>query len=103
MAQPRHMDHIVIATDGSPGAAVAVEEGVWLAKAVGANVSLVTVARAPLPLLGEPYYQRAVSLDMARARETLAGAIAVARERAVPSLCLRYAHARWRNLALASA
>jgi nucleotide-binding universal stress UspA family protein len=78
------MDQIVIATDGSPGAAVAVEEGVWLAKMLGAKALFVTVSRAPLPLLGEPYYQRALSIDLTRARDALAKAIAVAEERDVP-------------------
>jgi nucleotide-binding universal stress UspA family protein len=84
MTQPRHMNEIVVATDGSAGAAVAVEEGVWLAKMVGAKVTFVTVARPPLPMLGEPYYQRAVSVDLSKARHTLAAAIAVAEERDVP-------------------
>jgi nucleotide-binding universal stress UspA family protein len=81
MKQPRHLNQIVIATDGSPGSAVAVEEGVWLAKMLDARVTFVTVVRPPLPLLGEPYYQRAVSVDLARARHSLAQAIDVAQER----------------------
>jgi nucleotide-binding universal stress UspA family protein len=83
MKQPRHMKKILIATDGSPGAAVAVEEGVWLAKMLGAKVIFVAVARPPLRVLGEPYYQRALSVDLSRARDALAKAIPVARERAV--------------------
>lgn len=83
MQQPRHMKKILIATDGSPGAAVAVEEGVWLAKMLDAKVIFVAVARPPLRVLGEPYYQRALSVDLSRAREALAKAIPVASERAV--------------------
>ena len=60
------IDRILIATDGSPGSLVAAEEGVRLAKALGANVTFVAVAHAPLPVLGEPYYQRALSEISAR-------------------------------------
>jgi nucleotide-binding universal stress UspA family protein len=83
MKQPRHMKKILIATDGSPGAAVAVEEGVWLAKMIDAKVIFVAVARPPLRVLGEPYYQRALSVDLSRARDALGKAIPAARERGV--------------------
>ena len=45
------MKEIIVATDGSPGAMLAVEEGVWLARHVGAKVVLVAVAKPPLPFL----------------------------------------------------
>lgn len=74
---------IVIATDGSVGAAVAVEEGVWLAKMLGAKAILAAVARSPLPVLGDPYYQRALTADLAKAWAAIAAAIPVAEERHV--------------------
>src|SRR6476620_487637 len=75
---------IVIATDGSAGAYVAVEQGVWLAKMLDAQVTFVAVARAPLPDLGEPYYQRALMADLASARAAISDAIFAAEERHVP-------------------
>ena len=84
MPQPRQMKQILIATDGSPGAHLAVEEGVWLAKMLGAKVIFVAVARSPLPLLGDPYYQRTLSADLGKARVAIAAAIPAAEERSVP-------------------
>jgi nucleotide-binding universal stress UspA family protein len=84
MRQPRDMKQILIATDGSPGAQLAVEEGVWLAKMLDAKVILIAVARPPLPLLGDPYYQRTLSADLRSARAAIASAIPVAEERSVP-------------------
>jgi nucleotide-binding universal stress UspA family protein len=84
MRQPRDMKQILIATDGSPGAQLAVEEGVWLAKMLDAKVILIAVARPPLPLLGDPYYQQAVSADLGKARAAIAAAIPAAEERRVP-------------------
>ena len=77
------MQHILIATDGSAGAMLAVEEGVWLAKTVGADVVFVSVARAPLPVFGDPYYQRALTSDLAKVRAALSAAVDVADERHV--------------------
>jgi nucleotide-binding universal stress UspA family protein len=78
------MKEIVVATDGSPGATLAVEEGVWLAKHVGAKVVLVAAAKPPLPFFGEPYYQRVLSGELRRARAAVEAAIALADERNVP-------------------
>src|SRR5512133_1403671 len=74
---------IVIATDGSAGSYVAVEQGVWLAKLLDAKVTFVSVARAPFSVLGDPYYQRALTADLARARAAIADAIFAAEERHV--------------------
>lgn len=74
---------ILIATDGSAGAYVAVEQGVWLAKMLDAPVIFVSVARAPFPALGEPYYQRALTAELARARAAIDDAIFAAEERHV--------------------
>ena len=84
MADTLDKKDIVIATDGSAGASVAVEQGVWLAKMLGAKVTFVAVARAPLAVLGDPYYQRALTADLAKARSAIADAAVAAEERHVP-------------------
>jgi nucleotide-binding universal stress UspA family protein len=78
------MNEIVVATDGSAGALVAAEEGVWLPKMLGSGVVFVAVAKRPLPFLGDPYYQRALSADLESARSAVAAAILFAEERKVP-------------------
>jgi nucleotide-binding universal stress UspA family protein len=77
------IDRILIATDGSPGSLVAAEEGVRLAKILGSGVTFVAVAHAPLPMLGDPYYQRAVTENLGHMRTALAKAILYAKERCV--------------------
>jgi len=77
------MNEILIATDGSTGATIAVQEGVRLAQQADAGVVFVAVARTPLPLLGEPYYQRALSAELRKARAAIAAAIPFAAERHV--------------------
>jgi nucleotide-binding universal stress UspA family protein len=84
MLDPLNTNEIVIATDGSAGAWVAVDQGVWLAKMLDAKVRFVAVARAPYPILGDPYYQRALTADLAKARTAIADAILAAQERRVP-------------------
>lgn len=64
------MERIVIATDGSAGAWTAVEEGVALASEVGAEVIFVSVRHA-VPLLGDPWYQRRLTVQLVHAREAL--------------------------------
>jgi nucleotide-binding universal stress UspA family protein len=81
---PLDTKEIVIATDGSAGASLAVDQGVWLAKMLGAKVTFVAVARAPWAILGDPYYQRALAADLAKARTAIADAILAAEERHVP-------------------
>jgi nucleotide-binding universal stress UspA family protein len=75
---------ILIATDGSAGAYLAVEQGVSLAKMLDAQVTFVSVARAPFSALGEPYYQRALTAELARARAAIDDAVIAAEERHVP-------------------
>jgi nucleotide-binding universal stress UspA family protein len=77
------IDRILIATDGSPGALAAVEEGVRLAQIRGAGVTFVAVAHPPLPVLGDAYYQRALSDNLGIMRAALAKAIPYAEERRV--------------------
>jgi nucleotide-binding universal stress UspA family protein len=61
----------LIATDGLPGAHEAVQQGLALAREAGATVTLAYVRHAPLPVLGDPFYQRALSDEFARARVVL--------------------------------
>jgi nucleotide-binding universal stress UspA family protein len=75
---------ILIATDGSPESLTAVEEGVRLAKLLDAEVIFTAVAHSPLPVLGDPFYQRALSDSLGAMRAALATAIAFAEERRVP-------------------
>lgn len=77
------INRILIATDGSPGSLAAAEEGVRLAKLLGIGVTFVAVAHAPLPVLGDPYYQRALSENLGAMRAALAKSIPYAAERHV--------------------
>lgn len=79
--QPTH--RILIATDGSAGSENAVAEGVRLAKLTGAQVIFAAVAHPPLAVLGDPYYQRALSENHALMRDALAKATLSAEERQV--------------------
>lgn len=83
MAVSESIDRILIATDGSPGSLAAAEEGVRLAKLLDADVTFVAVAHAPLPVLGDPYYQRAVTENLGHMRAALAKAVPYAEERHV--------------------
>lgn len=74
------MKSIVIATDGSGPSREAVREGLELALATGAAVTLVTVRPAVSPVLGEPFYQEKLSERHAGARAAMADAAALARE-----------------------
>lgn len=64
------MKLIVIATDGSVNAWPAVEDGVQLASHVDASVLFVYV-RHPVPLLGDPWYQRHLTHQLEEARAAL--------------------------------
>jgi nucleotide-binding universal stress UspA family protein len=75
--------HVLIATDGSPGAQAAVEEGVRIAKQTGADVIFVAVAHPPLSVLGEPFYQRVLTAHLKAMRQALAKATPLADERHV--------------------
>jgi nucleotide-binding universal stress UspA family protein len=75
---------ILIATDGSPGGRTAIDEGLELAASVGATVTFVAVRPEPSPVLGDPYYQRALTKELGRARTALAEAVARAEEQGIP-------------------
>jgi nucleotide-binding universal stress UspA family protein len=64
----------LIATDGSPGARTALRQAIELAREANARLTVVYARRAPLPILGEPYYQRALSDELAVARAVVAEA-----------------------------
>jgi len=75
--------HIVIATDGSAGGGAAIDEGLALAESMEADVTFVSVRPAPSPVLGDPYYQRALARELERSRAALAAAVGLAEERGV--------------------
>lgn len=58
----------LIATDGSTGGREAVRKGLELACEAGAETTIVYVRHAPLPVLGDPVYQRALSHELERGR-----------------------------------
>ena len=72
------MERIIIAIDGSPGARAALETGLALARGAGAIATVVYVRHAPLPVLGDPFYQRLLSNELMRARVAIADAEALA-------------------------
>ena len=65
------MKQILVATDGSENGRYALEEAVELAAAAGAKLTIVYVRHAPLPMLGEPVYQRSLSAELRHANETV--------------------------------
>ncbi len=77
------MNRILVATDGSAGSDLAAREGLRLARALEAPVTFVSVIRPPLPVLGDPYYQRAVSDELHRAGAAVAAAMSAAEQAGV--------------------
>ena len=71
------MERIIVATDGSTSARAAVSAGVDLARMLGAAVTFVSV-RHRIPMLGDPYYQRKLTEQLASAHSTLEEAMDVA-------------------------
>jgi nucleotide-binding universal stress UspA family protein len=74
---------IVIATDGSAGSRAAIDEGLALAESMEADVTFVSVRPSPSPVLGDPYYQRALARELERSRTALADAVALAEEHGI--------------------
>lgn len=72
------MKTMLVATDGSENGRHALEEALELAQAGGAAVTVLYVRHTPLPVLGDPFYQRALSAELRRANETVTIAAAVA-------------------------
>jgi nucleotide-binding universal stress UspA family protein len=72
------MKKILVATDGSENGRHALDEALELAASNGAAVTILYVRHTPLPVLGDPFYQRALSAELRRANETVTIAAAVA-------------------------
>ena len=68
------MKRIVIAYDGSDGGREALEQGLQLARRARAAATVVYVRHAPLPIVGDPFYERALSKELWRGRDVLAEA-----------------------------
>jgi nucleotide-binding universal stress UspA family protein len=77
------MKSILIATDGSEGGSTALEHGVELARPLGATVTIVAVHHPPLPVFGDPYWQRTVTDELIRLRSIVTAAAAYAEEHGV--------------------
>jgi nucleotide-binding universal stress UspA family protein len=73
----------LIATDGSPGAGIALRQAMALAREADATLTVAYARRAPLPVPGDPYYQRALSHELDVARTVLAEAARVAADAGV--------------------
>jgi nucleotide-binding universal stress UspA family protein len=68
------MKRIMIATDGSDGAGLALQEGFSLAAKLEAKALVTYVRQRPSSLLGEPYYQDVISEEADHARGVIADA-----------------------------
>jgi nucleotide-binding universal stress UspA family protein len=77
------MNKILVATDGSDNAEHAVVQAIELACAKHSKLVVVYVRHAPLPLLGEPVYQRSLSRELREAADMTEAAAAKAREAGV--------------------
>ena len=77
------MQRIVVAYDGSDGSHEALEQGVELARTTGAVATLVYVRHTPLPIVGDPFYDRALSRELNRGRVVLDEARAYAADAGV--------------------
>jgi nucleotide-binding universal stress UspA family protein len=77
------MKKILVATDDSENGRHALDEALELAASNGAAVTILYVRHTPLPVLGDPFYQRALSAELRKANETVAVAAAVAHEMGV--------------------
>jgi nucleotide-binding universal stress UspA family protein len=77
------MKRIVIAYDGSEGSHEALVTGVELARVAGAVATLVYVRHVPAPLVGDPFYERALSRELRRGRDVLDEARAYAADSGV--------------------
>ena len=77
------MKRIVVAYDGSEGSREALAAGVETARATGAVATLVYVRHTPLPIVGDPFYERSLSRELHRGRDVLAEARAFAADAGV--------------------
>jgi nucleotide-binding universal stress UspA family protein len=74
---------IVAAVDKSESGTAAAREAIAVAKRLGAPVVFVYVRDGPSSILGEPYYQRRLDAEMARADRALGEALAAAEQAGV--------------------
>ncbi len=65
----------LVAVDGSAGSREALRHAIELAQGTDAALTLVFVRHAPLPVLGDPYYQRALSKELEHGRAVIAEAV----------------------------
>jgi nucleotide-binding universal stress UspA family protein len=63
--------HLLLATDGSAGAHAALRQAIELAHKADATLTVAYVRREPLPVLGDPYYQCALSRELGVARKVV--------------------------------
>jgi nucleotide-binding universal stress UspA family protein len=68
------MKRILIATDGSAGSGLALEQGLSLAADSGATVTVAYVKQPPSSFLGEPHYQDSISEEADHARGVITDA-----------------------------
>jgi nucleotide-binding universal stress UspA family protein len=73
-----HKKQFLVATDGSSGAQIALRQGIDLAREADARLVILYVRRAPLPFVGDPYYQCALSRELGVARKVVDDAARVA-------------------------
>ena len=74
------MTHILVATDGLEEGDHAVDEAIDLARHACARLTILYVRRPPLPMLGDPFYQRSLTLELRRATHVVTAAQAKARD-----------------------
>ena len=74
---------IVAAVDASRSGTAAAREAIAVARRLGAPVVFVYVRDGPSSILGEPYYQRRLDAEMARAKRALGEALAAAEQAGV--------------------
>jgi nucleotide-binding universal stress UspA family protein len=77
------MKQILVATDGSENAQYAVEQAVELARSREAELVIAYVRHSPMPVLGEPVYQRSLTREIQVAQEATEYAESRAREAGV--------------------
>jgi nucleotide-binding universal stress UspA family protein len=78
MLEPMQKKSLIVGVDGSEGSRAAVDEAIDLAGALDATVTFAFVRKPPSGWLGDPYYQRALTGDLAKARLAVAQAVETA-------------------------
>ena len=66
-----HKKRYLVATDGSAGAHAALREAITLAREADAGLTVAYVRHAPLPFLGHPYYECALSRELGEAHKAV--------------------------------